>query len=49
MAEEHVQNEFGIDTTVLGEAENVVGALFDEAAKGKSLLRVVVGNPRGDR
>ena len=45
MAEEHVQNEFGIDTTVLGEAENVVGALFDEAAKGKSLPRVVAGTP----
>ncbi|MEM3047360.1 MAG: radical SAM protein [Candidatus Bathyarchaeia archaeon] len=45
LVDERVQREFGIDTTVLGEAENVVGPLFKDAVDGKPLPRVVQGTP----
>lgn len=47
LTDERVQREFGIDTTVLGEAENVVGPLFRDAVEGTPLPRVVNGTPVG--
>lgn len=45
LTDESVQKEFGIDTIVLGEAENVVCSLFKEATAGNSLPRQVRGTP----
>ncbi|MGE0449268.1 MAG: radical SAM protein [Vicinamibacterales bacterium] len=45
-----LQDEWGIDTIVHGEAEDVVGDLFDAALRGESLpRRVECGSPRLDR
>ena len=38
---------FGIDTVVLGEAENIVGPLFKDAIAGNRLPRLVRGTPAG--
>jgi radical SAM superfamily enzyme YgiQ (UPF0313 family) len=45
LADENVQNELGIHTVVLGEAENVVCPLFEEAITGNRLPRQVKGTP----
>lgn len=43
LAKEEVQRRFGIDTVVIGEAENIVGPLFNDAVKGNPLPRLVEG------
>lgn len=45
LTDEWVQKEFGIDTIVLGEAENVVGPLFREAITGNPLPRQIGRTP----
>ncbi|MEN6443966.1 MAG: radical SAM protein [Methanoregula sp.] len=48
LMERYVQTAFGIDTVVLGEAENIVGSLFKDAIAGNPLPLLVRGTPAGE-